>query len=251
MRFCVRLLTKAEPLRLPVHHNRLLQAAIYSRLDRETAKLVHDRGYGDEGRGFKMFTFSRLMGRYDMDREAGIMRFSGPLRLVISSPMPDFCSSLLTSLLTQGNLELGGQEVVVEEVQTSQPRVTRETAVFRTLSPVVVYSTVIKGDGTKYTCYFQPGEPEFAALLTENLKKKFKVVFGEPPEGTVRVRPLGQPRLSIVKYAGTVIKGYSGRISIEGPVKLLQIGLDAGVGAKNSQGFGCVELEEQKAEIKE
>ncbi|KUK58056.1 MAG: CRISPR-associated protein, Cas6 family, partial [Synergistales bacterium 53_16] len=38
------------------------------------------------------------------------------------------------------------------------------------------------------------------------------------------------------------IKGWWGIFRLKGPVELLRIGLDAGLGAKNSAGWGCVEL---------
>jgi len=45
-----------------------------------------------------------------------------------------------------------------------------------------------------------------------------------------------------VKYKGTVIKGWMGIYRLKGAVSLLKMALDAGLGAKNSQGFGCVEI---------
>ena len=110
-----------------------------------------------------------------------------------------------------------------------------------TLSPVVVYSTLTKGDGSPYTCYYQPGEGEFEELVSRNLASKYKAFFGgQPPTGTVSVRPLRQPRLHVVYYKDTVIKGYSGPLLMTGPRELLLLALDAGLGSKNSQGFGCL-----------
>ena len=34
----------------------------------------------------------------------------------------------------------------------------------RTYRPIVTYSTLLRPDGRKYTCYFQPGESDFQAL---------------------------------------------------------------------------------------
>jgi len=51
-------------------------------------------------------------------------------------------------------------------------------------------------------------------------------------------------RRNIVKYKDFYVKGYTCRLELEGPRELLQLALDAGIGSKNSQGFGCVELVE-------
>jgi CRISPR-associated endoribonuclease Cas6 len=42
------------------------------------------------------------------------------------------------------------------------------------------------------------------------------------------------------RYKGTWIEGWVGRFLLEGPSELLRLALEAGLGAKNSQGFGYV-----------
>lgn len=243
MRLSITLSPVGSCLRLPIHYNRLLQASIYASLDQVTAAFFHDHGFLHGSRSFKMFTFSRLLGPYEVSAQERAIRFTGPLRLVVSSPSDDFCGSLATCLLARGSILLGQQQVGVEKLEVLSPAVTGERAVVRTLSPIVVYSTLSKANGTKYTCYFQPGEPEFEEQLSSNLRKKYEIVRGRPaPDARVHARPLRQPRMNIIKYLGTVIKGYSCTLQLEGPPDLLQLGLDAGLGAKNSQGFGCIEL---------
>jgi CRISPR-associated endoribonuclease Cas6 len=46
----------------------------------------------------------------------------------------------------------------------------------------------------------------------------------------------------VTYYKKTVIKGWMGDYELSGDPALLQIALDAGLGAKNSQGYGCCEL---------
>jgi len=46
----------------------------------------------------------------------------------------------------------------------------------------------------------------------------------------------------IRKFKGTVVKGWHCVLGLEGPRDLLQLALDAGLGSKNSQGWGCVDL---------
>jgi len=46
----------------------------------------------------------------------------------------------------------------------------------------------------------------------------------------------------LINYKNTIIKGYSGKMVVTGPIELLQMAVDAGLGSKNGQGFGCVEL---------
>jgi len=46
-----------------------------------------------------------------------------------------------------------------------------------------------------------------------------------------------------VNYRNSVIKGYTGVVELSGPKELLHMTVDAGVGSKNSQGFGCMEMD--------
>lgn len=48
------------------------------------------------------------------------------------------------------------------------------------------------------------------------------------------------------KYKDTIIKGWVGAYFLAGDPDLLKLALTAGVGAKNSQGFGCCVLEGEK-----
>lgn len=234
-------LSPSGPVVLPVHYNYILQSAIYANLDPELGGFIHDEGYGHGSRVFKPLTFSRLRGSYRLDRAAGTISFDGRVHLAVCSPVEEICRSLGTSLLVRGSITLAGQKIPVECIEASMHVVLSDELTVVTLSPVVVYSTLTKGDGSPYTCYYQPGEGEFEELVSRNLASKYKAFFGgQPPTGTVSVRPLRQPRLHVVYYKDTVIKGYSGPLLMTGPRELLLLALDAGLGSKNSQGFGCL-----------
>ncbi|MCY0885603.1 MAG: CRISPR-associated endoribonuclease Cas6, partial [Firmicutes bacterium] len=77
-----------------------------------------------------------------------------------------------------------------------------------------------------------------------NLTRKHMALFGceGPSPAGFLWRPRGRVQLHVVRYQDIVVKGYSGVFEVQGPPELLQIGLDAGWGAKNAQGFGLTEL---------
>ncbi len=236
----------SDQLEIPLQYNHLLQAAVYNAIDAELAAFLHDQGYQSGSRKFKLFAFSRLMGKFRIDQEKGMISFADEVKLVISSPVDQFCQSIANGILTKGRLRLGSAEAEVEKLVVRQYRVEDGRAVLRTLSPVVLYSTLQRPDGRKYTCYFQPGEPDYDTLLENNLRKKYRALYGQDaPDGPLRVKRLGRGDMRLVNYKDTVIKGYTGMIELTGPKELLQIAVDAGVGSKNSQGFGCVEVVER------
>lgn len=232
-----------ENMEIPITYNHIVQAAIYSAIDPELATFLHEIGYSSGNRIFKLFTFSRLSGRFQVNKVRNTIIFLEGIKLTISSPVGKFCQSIANGILTNGGIQLGQNTAELEKMMVKEFNVERERVVLRTLSPVVVYSTLLRPDGRKYTCYYQPGEPDYDISVENNLRKKYMALYGiEAPYGEVKVKKLGQIRLHVMKYKDTVIKGYSGKLVLTGPKELLQMGVDAGIGSKNSQGFGCVEV---------
>jgi CRISPR-associated endoribonuclease Cas6 len=250
---------------ISIHYNYWLQSLIYHMMDGEMADQVHALGFGDKGRRFRLFTFSRLMGRYELSHDKKQIHFPGGAKWIISSPIPDILASIAGGLLKRNTIPIGTSHVEITGIQTSHPRVKRSKILVRTLSPVVAYSTMFRGDNSKYTLYFQPGEPEFKRIVTENLikknqaiqpwiklttKKHLTIPGGDglreqelaPNQDLLELRVRRNPRLHIIEYKGGVIKGYSGDMELHGSPSLLQVAVDAGLGSKNSQGFGCLEV---------
>ena len=243
MHLIISLRPSNEVLRLSLHYNRLVQAAIYTNLGSDLAEFLHGRGFTAGRRRFKLFTFSRLMGEYRLDKSNKEIIFIKELKLVVSSPLLQFCTSLLNHLLTRGVIYLGEEIAEVTGINVENPKVMTEEAEIHLLSPVVVYSTLLKPEGGKYTCYFQPGEGEFTRLIESNLRKKYEAFYQrQSPVGEIKIRVIGRPQFNLIMYKDTPIKGYTCRLKLTGPPDLLQMGVDAGLGSKGSQGFGCVEV---------
>ena len=229
---------------LPIHYNHILQGFIYSAIDPALAAMLHDQGFMVNNRSFKLFVYSRLFGEYKIDSEKQQINFGNVCRFSLASPIEAFCISICHTLLVgRRHHILGGTRIDEVEVEVGEPFEVGESTMVYTKSPIVAYSTLLRPSGAKYTCYFQPGEEDFNRIITENLQKKYVAVYGKQfPEGEVTLQPLQQPRLNIVSYKGTVIKGYSGKFRLSGPKELLQLALDAGLGSKNAQGFGFIQL---------
>lgn len=232
----------SESFEIPVQYNYPVQAAIYEALTKDVGGFFHDVGFKHRERSFKMFSFSRLMGKSIFDKHKRVIRFQGPATLVVSSPIPQFCSSLATGLLKLGTVKIASSALRVTKVQVSEPKVEGTSIDVKMLSPTVVYSTMKKYDGSKYTCYFAPGESEFDSLTESNLIKKHEILTQSiPPKiPAYSVTVKSNPKLSVLNYKGTVIKGYMCFLRLSGPQSLLQVAIDAGLGVKNSQGFGCL-----------
>jgi len=228
---------------IPLHYNHILQGVIYKAINPQLAIFLHDKGFMNNGRSFKLFTFSRLNGRHEINKKNESIKFFDQISMTISSPVVEFCNSVANGVLTKRWVDFGSNRVEATNMLVCQHTVDKCEILIRTLSPIVVYSTLIRPDGRKYTCYFQPGDPDYERLISSNLCNKYRAYYNEgAPDGEVTVEKVGQVKMHVINYKDTVIKGYSGKLLLKGPKELLQMAVDAGLGSKNSQGFGCVEI---------
>jgi len=243
VRLSLRLQPERDSERLPIHYNEYIQGLIYTHLDVHLAQALHDAGVSDGKRRLKLFTFSRLLGPCRV--RGGWLEPRGALRLVVASPMIPFLESFALHVVTDGTMRLGPARFAVEAVEVEFQPPYRTPVILRALSPIVVYSTLLTADGRKKTYYYAPTEPEFERLVLGNLRRKVRAWSGEDlPEDGASFRPyrVAARDQHIVLYKGTVIKGWTGLYELRAPEPYFRMALDAGLGAKNSQGFGCVEV---------
>jgi CRISPR-associated endoribonuclease Cas6 len=234
---------KEGVLRIPINYNQIIQGIIYDNLEKELAEFVHERGYRFEKRSFKLFTFSRILGKTRI-RDGYIEVFS-PFKLVVSSPKEDILCSLAENLVRMGEVHFGEENAYLEAVNVHFAPLIDRSITIKMLSPVTIYSTLSKADGSKKTYYYSPFEEEFSFLLKKNILKKYHAAYGRAPcSDDFRIEPLRVRRHDekIVVYKGFIIKGWMGHYRLSGNPELLKLAYEAGLGGKNPQGFGCFEL---------
>lgn len=252
MRISVQL-TPHAPAVLPIHYGATLQGFIYHQLDANLANWLHSDAYALAKRTYKLFTFSRLTavngGRYTVGQ--GQITFTGPVSFTLASVNSEVLRSLAEHLLKAPTVHLGHNLCTVHGIEVlKKPELdlTRPIRV-RALSPINVYQTLHDAQGRKRAYFFSPFEHEWHQLLRDNLARKAKALGWEDnARETLRdatFKPLGvqQKDQKIISYKGTVIKGWLGTYEISGvPEAYFELLYDAGLGSKNSQGFGMVEV---------
>jgi CRISPR-associated endoribonuclease Cas6 len=229
---------------LPRINLNILQSFVYSIFSPERARFLHDSGYQYQNRKFKLFTFSWLVGKKKRIEEKHIV-FQSPVKLVLSSPLTPVLEDLASGALNKEQMRLGNNNLICNSVKVFREPETTEDMRVKALSPITCYSTMYKKDGTPYTVYYSPFEEEFKEQIHNNLVKKFSLVFPEKnlPESKVVIKPIGKPRLQVALFRADdprPIKGWWGNFRLTGPKELLSVAIDAGLGAKNSSGWGCV-----------
>ncbi len=248
MRCVIELGTTNSVFRLPLAYNSLLQGFIYRHLDKLLSTWLHEEGTPLGKRRFRFFTFSRLLGKYHIEGDR--IEFSGPVKFHIGSVHEKLLQSLAEHLLKNPQVQLGNSSCEIRSIEVEPLPDLSGPVKVRTLSPITTYSTLTAGDGRKKTYYYNPFEREWEEQLLANLKRKARALgWGEARlaglEGA-HIRPVrvDKRNLRIMRYRNTVIKGWTGVYELALPKPFFLLAYDAGLGAKNPQGFGMVEVME-------
>ena len=248
MRLCISLEADGKLL-LPIHYNHIVQGLVYSQLESNLASWLHGEAYSYAKRTYKMFTFSRLSGAYQLDRKIKRIRFSGPISFKLTSHNTEILASLAEHLLKSQNLRLGQNEVQVRGVEILKPPCLTESPVrVKALSPITIYSTFEKPSGGKLTHYYAPHEKDWSAMLMANLARKAGALEWElnPDEALedAYIKPyrVSERDKKVVRYKGLVIEAWMGVYELKLPETFFELAYDVGLGGKNGQGFGMVEV---------
>ncbi len=241
-------LTTEKPLNLPLSHNHMIQAFIYSQLEPNLANWLHGEAYSHAKRSYKMFTFSRLNGKYIIEAKKETISFTGPVSFQLASCNHQILSSLAEHLLKSQTSRLGYNTLSVSGIEILKAPQYKPKLKLRTLSPITMYSTFTKPDGSKLTHYYAPYEKDWNKLILGNLAKKAKALEWESNADEAlsnsTIKPLRQnPKdKKVVKYKNFFIEAYQGVFEASLPEAYFELAYDVGLGGKNAQGFGMMEV---------
>jgi len=239
----------AKKLVLPVHYNHLLQSFIYNTLDDTLAQFYHNKGYSFLRRQFKLFTFSRLLTKNrKFNPNTRTITFHGLVNLKIGSVDGKLLESIASYLVKKGSFRLGRHVCELESIEVEMPILPDGPVLVKALSPITIRSTLSTPEGKKKNYFYTPFEAEFSEKLLENLKRKARAYLGEeadlPELSGSYIRPVrvSKKNEAIVNFKGYWIKGWTGLYEVNLPRPYFELAYDAGLGAKNSQGFGMIEV---------
>lgn len=244
--------------RIPLNYQYELSAWIYRVLreaDAGYARFLHDEGYSYDGRAFKLFCFSNL--------DIPAYRIEGDRLHILCSEvflLVRFCTfntveGFVEGLFYRQKFWLGDQHsriyFQVKRIEAnpldlpegSEPLRVR----IRTRSPLLIAR---KRADSNCDEYLPPDDPDFGTLLIENLLGKYRAFTqGDPFERwqlsdiAFRLCPDRQARSKLVTLKSgtrqqTRVRGWMMDFEITAPRELIAIGMLAGWGRANSQGFG-------------
>ena len=235
---------------MPIHYGAILQGFIYSQLEPNLANWLHGDAYSFAKRTFKMFTFSRLTGAFKLDPKTKRIAFDGPIKFQLASHNTQVLASLAEHLLKSQTLRLGQNEVQIGGVEILRPLCVEPDKPVRVkaLSPITIYSTFQKPGGGKLTHYYSPLEKDWSPMLLKNLVRKTKALeWQDDADKTLDYAYIKPFRVSerdkkIISYKGFSIQAWLGTYELKLPQAYFELAYDVGLGGKNAQGFGMIEV---------
>ena len=242
--------------RLPINYQYELSAWIYRIIaqgDQQYAEWLHQNGYAEKHRNFRLFVFSNIYSqriKYENDR------------LIFQSDKASFYLSLLPEKTTeafikgifkQQEFSLGDRvskvQFSVQQVELIPPPDFTTNYLFKTISPVVVS---VGQENIQHARYLSPDEDGYGQLIINNLKEKYQVFYQRPFEGDTNFQfELLSPfrskliRIKTGTKEETRVRGFIFTFLLETDKELLKVMYEAGMGEKNAQGFGCVVIKNQ------
>jgi CRISPR-associated endoribonuclease Cas6 len=256
MRFQLKLKAIHENGLLPFNYQYPLSSAIYKiieRADKEFAAFLHNTGYGEGYKSFKLFTFSDIKTPF-LWKGDRMQLVSGEAELTICFYLPQAAENFIKGLFMNQHLEIADRMSKVAfhitQVESLAENINGNTnIILQTLSPLVTGRKNEKG----HYDYRSPADADFTECLYYNWMEKcaavgFPVAVGEEePEVSIDVLFFNHPpqqRLITIKSgtdAETKIRGYTKfRLAVIAPMEMLELALGAGLGLHNAQGMGCV-----------
>ena len=246
---------------LPINYTYEFSSWIYKTIhfgNPEFAEWLHNHGYMDGRKQFRLFTFSRLYPeKYSVIGDR--IELQGTHAVIyISFYAEEAVEPFIIGLFQNQEFTIGDKiskvQFHVKSIEKLPEPEWLESMVFRTETPVVM--SVKETETSKSAKYLSPEDNVYEnyffknlvtkhlALMKQQNKLNQQITFGN--SSGMKFILLNKPKSKVIKIkAGTPeetsIKGYLFDFSISAPIEIIKLGYYAGFGEKNSLGFGCVE----------
>lgn len=234
-----------SPLKLPLGYHPYLQGLIYHILGESPAysTFLHDYGYEADGKNYKLFVFSLLQGEYTIS--GGSITFHNEVSFEVRSPIGEFCDVFYYALMHRQSFEIGHQPLDLIDCTVSRFGIASRRIHIDMLSPLCLSKVTSGADGSPRSDYIAPTDPEFNSLLQTNFERKLESSFGRYPAGRITLTPdrlvhgeMQRRDKYVTHFKDTLVVAWRGRYTLTGNPSDLSFLLDAGLGSRNSQGFG-------------
>lgn len=258
MRFRVSFNRTSRQCMLPMDYQYFISAWVYKiigQADPGFSDFLHSQGYVNGHKSFKLFSYSPLtFGRPILWKEKALFEIQeNQLSVDISFYLADAAERFIVGLFSNQQLYIGdrfnGLDLQVSCVERLRENILGETVTYRAISPVVVS---VLPEGKRYPDYLSPENELYLSLIRQNLINKYNSIPGKNPIDSItsfdfKLNGDVKSKLVTIKpYTPeqSKVRGFVYDFTLTCPVELHQLIEGAGIGEKNSMGFGWVEPKE-------
>ena len=213
--------------------NYAIQSLIFKMLG-NLSGFYHDEGYKNNGKIFKGFVFSKIL------QKAKFLNDTLVFPNEISFSMAFENIDIYNQLIKNTQVFLCGQECEVD-FELIKCSIKKDCSRYRiaTLSPILSRAVY----ANKSIC-LDHRQFVFYRNIKKNAVNNFKAIKGYEYNGEFYLKPVNHYKIrkETVLYKNMNFKGNVGHFYINCNLEMLDLLLDCGIGEKNSQGFGMIEV---------
>jgi CRISPR-associated endoribonuclease Cas6 len=241
---------------LPFNYQYELSSWIYRiihQADEEYSHFLHQNGYQTARKSFKLFCFSNFhIPKFATTKEVLVVECD-KISFYITFYLDRASEKFITGLFQHKQGSIGNKEHQLDfEVSSieAKPFVwAGDVLHLRTISPLVIG----RKNEQNHDDYLPPTHPEFKDLFLNNLTDKYKATGQDIPlhwqdyPFDLQIHEPIKSKLITIKSnteKPTRVRGYMFSFHLKAPKELLEVGLLAGFGKMNAQGFGACEIVE-------
>ncbi|MGQ9462823.1 MAG: CRISPR-associated endoribonuclease Cas6 [Candidatus Fervidibacter sp.] len=227
---------------VPWDYRTALTKAIYevlSEFDPDYSNWLQEQGFRLGKRACRLFVYSDLIPTHKTISQYGLADVRW-MTWQIGSPDQRFIQTFIKGLERRKlSLELFGTTVEVLDLVQMKPLGLGSGLVFHTISPIAV--SVGDPNRSKHPIYLHPDQPEFVEGLKRNLIAKWEAFHQKAWNETEFGIRVWNPKSKLVRVFDTNVRAWHLHLQMWGSDELIRFTYDAGLGIKNSQGFGMIE----------
>lgn len=224
---------------LPIDYQYAIQGFIYQMIRQEEyGEFYHNVGYGQEK--YKMFVFSNLIGKYQIENKKII--FKDNVTLHIAAKDSVFIEMIFKFLTHNSKINILNEildVVYVKKINDYYFQGIKEFKV-KTLSPITSYRTI-----DNKTIYYKPSDEEGLRLMKENLFKKVKA-YQNHETVFFDIKEILYEKKRVINIKGITHEAYDVEMHIYANAMALNYLLNTGISSKGSMGFGMLQVVNEK-----
>ncbi|MEM4134655.1 MAG: CRISPR-associated endoribonuclease Cas6 [Candidatus Micrarchaeia archaeon] len=238
---------KNKSLCFDLNYQHALQSFVYNNLNIDLSQKIHSQ---NDKRNYKYFTFSKLYSDEGYKIKDKKISFLGnTVYFYFSSVNAELFQNFLNNLLLEDYLYLQDNELLCRSVEIINEQIPQNCSkvIIKTLSPVIVRSTLYDVNGKRKSYFYNPCEQEWSKKIYENLARKYQKWFGVSLHNNkFQIKALKRTKQVLTRYKDTILIGYEGKFLLESDLskETIKFMLDIGIGEKNSMGFGFITIAE-------